>query len=182
MNCAGCLHRDRYSLDTQIVQGVPYRTLSATFSLSLGALSRHRRHVKEMLAARGPAEASEHGSALLARVEEVITEAKAILVEARANKSFGPATQAVNAITRALELIGRVDGSLQSANSGGLHLHKHEHTTIITSLDNDVSFAEMIGEATKGFSVDELMRLKALAASSVHNERATRLLSDSNQT
>jgi len=37
-------------------------------------------------------------------------------------------------------------------------------TTInVANYDNDTDFAAMIGEATKGFSIDEFMRLRALA-------------------
>jgi hypothetical protein len=165
MQCAGCLHRDRDQLDAEMVKGTPYRTLGATFGLSLGALSRHRRHIKEMLAARGPAETSEHGSALLARVEEVITEAKAILTEARANKSFGPATQALNSITRALELCARLSGELQSANAGGLQLHLHKHEHVTNNYMDEREFALLIQEATRNFNPDEISRLRLLAES-----------------
>lgn len=163
MNCAGCLHRDRDLLDAQLVQGVPYRIIAETFDLSLGSISRHKRHVKDMIQARSAAETNEHGSALLARVEEVITEAKAILVDAKAAKSFGPATQALNSITRALELCARLSGELQAANTGGLHLTLNKTTINVANYADDREFALLVSEATKSFNPDEIARLKALA-------------------
>jgi hypothetical protein len=79
MNCAGCLHRDRDQLDAQLVAGIPYRTIASTFDLSLGAISRHKRHVQEMIQARTAEETAAHGSALLDRVTKLVGEAEEIL-------------------------------------------------------------------------------------------------------
>jgi hypothetical protein len=163
MNCAGCLHSNRDALDAQLVQGVPYRSIAAAFDLSLGAISRHRKHVKEMIQARSSVETSEHGSALLARVEEVITEARAILVDAKANKSFGPATQALNSITRALELCARLSGELQAPNSGGIHLTKITNVNV-TNYD-DKELAGLLKEATCGWNPAVIARFQALTDS-----------------
>ena len=165
MNCGPCFHRNRDQIDQQLVDGIPYRSIAQTFGLSLGAISRHRAHVAAMLEERTPEETEKHGSNLMRRVEDVITEAKSILVEAKANKSFGAATQALNAITRALELCGRLSGELQSANSDVINLTLSKTTVNVHSYDDDVEFAQMIGEATNGFDIAEFLRLRALAES-----------------
>jgi len=90
----------------------------------------------------------------------VITEARAILVDAKANKSFGPATQALNSITRALELCARLSGEPQAPNSGGIHLTK---ITNVTVSHDDREIAELVGEATMDFSLNEFERLRMLA-------------------
>jgi hypothetical protein len=74
------------------------------------------------------------------------------------------ATQALNSMTRALELCARLSGELQSANTGGIHLTLNK-TVNLTNYDTDADFAAMIGEATKNFSHAELDRLRSIAES-----------------
>jgi hypothetical protein len=73
--CKACFHLDRAEIDRQIVAGTPFRVIVASTGLSLGALHRHKRHVKEMLAeamALRAGERSERGSALADRVESLL--------------------------------------------------------------------------------------------------------------
>jgi len=88
-------------------------------------------------------------------------------------EEFWPACQALNAIVRALELIGKVDGSLQSS-PGSLHLHKHEHVTIGRDFTDDTEWAMLVREATRNFDEGEIRRLKKLCSG-----RAAALLVDS---
>lgn len=166
MNCAGCLHHNRDLLDAQLVQGIPYRSIAASFNLSLGAISRHKRHIKEMIQARSPDETREHGTVLYNRIERLVAAAEEILEAARVKNDFRGANGALGAAAKLLDLLGRVSGELQAAHAGGIHLTLNQRVTNTTihNYDTDVDFAALIGEATKGFSVDELMRLKSLVA------------------
>jgi hypothetical protein len=168
MNCAGCLHRNRDQLDAQLIQGIPYRTISETFHLSLGAVSRHRKHVREMIQARGESETAAHGSALYDRVEKLVGEAEAILEAAKAKKDFRGANGALGAACKLLDLLGRASGQLQAANAGGIHLTLNQRVTntVINNYDMDVEFAMLVSEATRNFDPVEIGRLKALADSS----------------
>jgi hypothetical protein len=180
MNCSACLHRDRDQLDAQLVQGVPYRTIANTFDLSLGAISRHKHHVQEMIQARTTEETAAHGSALLDRVTKLVGEAEEILKAAKEKNDFRGANGALGAAAKLLDLLGRLSGELHQANAagGGLHLHKHvTNVNIGHDYTNDVEFAQMISEATRGFDPREIERLKTI----VHNERATPVLTDSIQ-
>jgi len=103
---------------------------------------------------------SEHGSALLDRVLRLADEAEKILALRKERNDFRGANGALGAAAKLLDLCGRLSGELQSANAGGT-----QHLTVIPvasiniiNVDNDADFAAMIGEVTKGFSVDELMR------------------------
>jgi hypothetical protein len=167
MPCKACNHRDRDQIDHQLVSGTPLRHLVASTGISIGALSRHRSHVKDILRERTQGEHEEHGSDLLQRVLKLADEAIGILETAKANGNLKAATSAICAAVRVLELTGRLDGSLAQPNAPGIHLTLNQRVTntIINNYDNDVEFAMMIGEATRGFSVDELMRLKVLADS-----------------
>jgi hypothetical protein len=76
-------------------------------------------------------------------------------------------------------LLGRLSGELHQANAagGGLHLHKHVNVTIGHDYTNDLEFAQMISEATRGFDPREIERLRTI----VHSARATPVLTDSIQ-
>jgi hypothetical protein len=172
--CGPCSHRNRDELDAQLIAGVSYRAISKTFQVSIGALSRHKAHVKEMIRERTPGEREEHGSALLDRVEKLVTSAEEILEAAKTKNDFRGANGALGAAAKLLDLLGRLSGELQSANAGGLHLTMNNRVTntIVTTYDNDVEFAQLVSEATRGFNPIEIERLKAL----VNNPSTTPLL------
>jgi hypothetical protein len=177
MGCKLDHHPNRDAIDHQIVAGVPLRQICATFNTSLGVVHRHKTDcIKKLLSQamqHEQGERAERGSALLDRVEKLVTSAEEILEAAKTKNDFRGANGALGAAAKLLDLLGRLSGELQSANAGGLHLTMNRVTNnTIVAVDNDADFAAMIGEATKGFSVDELMRLKAL----VNNPSTTPLL------
>jgi hypothetical protein len=166
--CGPCSHRNRDEIDLQLINGVSFRRIAAAFNLSLGSISRHKAHVKEMIRARTQEQREEHGGVLLSRVEELISETREILTSAKTDKNLTAATSAVNAITRLLELLGRLDGSLQSANAGGIHLRMSKTINVnVHSYDNDVEFALLVKEATRSFDPATIEHLKQLAESAI---------------
>ena len=165
MRCKACNHRNRVEIDREIVYGRPLRPLVASTGLSLGVLHRHKSHIREALQEAMRSEQGEReGQAgdLLQRVHRLADEAIGILETAKVSGNLKAATSAICACTRVLELTGRLDGSLAQPNAPGIHLTQVTNT-IINNYDNDVEFAMLIGEATKGFSYDEFERLRRLA-------------------
>jgi hypothetical protein len=168
--CKPCHHKNRPRIDAQMIDGTPYRIiLTENPDLSLGSLSRHRAHIKQALASAmslRAVERAENGSELLQRVLRLAGEAEGILEDAKSSKNLKAATSAICAAVRVLELVGRLSGELQAPNAGGLHLTLNRVTnTTIHNYGDDAELAQLVGEATKGFSVDELMRLRAIAES-----------------
>ncbi len=165
--CKACFHPDRAEIDRQIVAGTPFRVLVASTGLSLGALHRHKRHVKEMLAeamALRAGERSEHGADLLNRCESLFTQTEEILTTCKADKNFKGAVAAVGALTRVLELLAKLRGELSP--SGGVHLSfTSNKLTINQNAGSDEELAMLIQEATDNFSEATIARLKALAES-----------------
>jgi hypothetical protein len=166
MQCRACSRPDRATIDEKIVSGVPYRLIAASTGLSLGALSRHRAHVKDQLAeaaSHRAAERSEQATTLLDRVESAISDAQAILRDARTSKNLTAATGAVNAVTRLLELLGRVSGELQTASASGIHFSLTKVSNTVNNYGTDDSeLAQLVSEATKGFDPAEITRLRLL--------------------
>jgi hypothetical protein len=181
-SCTACAHRDRAAVDHEIVNGRPLRVVAATFDLSVGALHRHKAHIREALAnaaATALEESSQRSSALLDRVTKLVGEAEEILAAAKSKNDFRGANGALGAAAKLLDLLGRLSGELHQANAagGGLHLHKHvTNVNIGHDYTNDPDWAAMLYEATRGFDPDEIARLKAI----VCNSRATPLLVNSN--
>jgi hypothetical protein len=166
MGCRTCNHRDRDEIDQQIVSGTALRSISATFNVSLGALHRHKEHVKNMIRERTREQRTEHGSDLLQRTEKLVAEALEILATAKSTGNLKAAVAAIGACSRVLELIGKLDGSLAQPNAPGLHLTFNRVTNTIINYNDDRELAELISEATKCFDSKEIARLKALAESS----------------
>jgi hypothetical protein len=166
MRCIVCQHRDSATIDEEIIHGRPLRSISAAFSLSLGTLHRHKSHVRQALTEaiqRTQGERAERGDDLLQRTQRLADEAIGILETAKASGNLKAATAAICACTRVLELTGRLDGSLTQPTMPGVHLHLSK-TTVNVNYGDDKEFALLISEATKGFDLDEIQRLKALAS------------------
>jgi hypothetical protein len=165
-HCKPCGDPRRTEIDTELIRGTPLRSVSQSFGISVGSLHRHKAHIKEDLALAirsQPGEREERASGLLSRVEELITEAKSICTEARADKKFAAASNALNTVRGALELLGKLNGEL--AQPGSLHLTQIRVTNTVNNYGDDRELAELIAEATKGFDPIEIARLRALACS-----------------
>jgi hypothetical protein len=165
-HCRYCFHPRRDEIDRLYIAGTPLRTIIANFGGSLGAASRHRQHVKDLIKDRLPGERAEIGSDLIHRVESLLDEAKGILSTAKTKENLTAAVAAVNACTRLLELVGRLDGTLVQPNTPGLHLTLNRVTNTTINAGSDEELAILVAEATDHFSEATIARLKALAAAS----------------
>jgi hypothetical protein len=165
MNCRGCVHAKRAEIDQAIIAGTAYRIISQTYGLSLGAISRHKEHVKQTLGEaiqRRDGERQERGSHLLERVERLVGEAEGILVCAKSSQDWKGATAALGAAARLLELLGRLSGELVNQNAPGVHLTLNRVTTTINNYGSDEELAQLVMEATNNFSTDTIEHFRAL--------------------
>jgi hypothetical protein len=163
--CKPCRHPLRDEIDAKLVAGTPLRTLRDSYHISLGSLSRHREHVKNMIRERTDGQRQEHGSELLARVLRLAGEAEEILQSAKAASNLKAATSAIVAAVRTLELVGRLSGELAQPNTPGLHFHVDKSTHI--NVNYDFELAVLVKEATKNFDAKAIAELKALADSAI---------------
>ena len=167
MPCKPCSHRDRILVDQQLIDGQPIRAISARTGLSVGSLHRHKSHIRIELgraAQAREASDSERGSELLIRVNDVIRTAQELLVAAKADKSYTAAVAALNTIVRALEVIGKVDGSIPQSTQGGVHLTLSKTTNVNVRMDGDEEeLAALVSEATNSWDPATVERLKRIA-------------------
>jgi hypothetical protein len=170
MSCKACRHPQRDTIDRQLIAGTPLRHIVASTGLSLGGLSRHRTHLKQMmgdaLKDRTESERVENGSDLLQRVQKLVDEAEGVLQAAKAAGNLKAATAAICAAVRTLELVGRLTGELQTANTPGLHLtlQNNRITNVVNIHQDDVEIAQLIAEGTNNFDPREISRLRELVA------------------
>jgi hypothetical protein len=161
------MHVDRDQIDKLYVQGHPLRTIISRFGGSLGSASRHRKHVAAVIRERLPAERERIGTRLIDRVEGLIKKAERICELATEDKKYAAAANAINSVSRALQLLGTLTGEItQPVNTPGLHLSLHRTTIHINAADDEQELAKLIAEATNSFDPVEIQRLKALLAES----------------
>jgi hypothetical protein len=67
--CSVCSHPSLAEIDRNLMQGVPYRTLSGQFGLSPSALCRHTKHLARQLNLQRRRQDQSHQAALLDRLE-----------------------------------------------------------------------------------------------------------------
>ncbi len=112
--CTVCDHPDREEIDRQLVCGTPYRIIADRFSLSFGAVARHKdNHIPATLAQAHDADEVAQGDDLLAQVKGLQAEAQDILTEARAAGDLKTALQGIGKARDCLELLFKVEGRLQ---------------------------------------------------------------------
>jgi hypothetical protein len=88
MNCKPCTHTQRDRIDADLIRGRPLRAISSEYGCSLGSLSRHRQHVRELIREHVTGDREERGSNLFNRVEKLVGEAEEILASAKSEKNL----------------------------------------------------------------------------------------------
>jgi hypothetical protein len=105
-------------------------------------------------------------TSLLAKIEEVIADAKSITKTAEKKGDFHAALSGLRTITHALEVLGKVSGELQTP--GAFHFHKHQSVHLHGTLPEneaaiEIELARKVAEITDNFSPEKIAELKQLA-------------------
>jgi len=116
--CTVCDHPDREEIDRQLVCGTQYRIIADRFSLSFGAVARHKDgHIPAVLVKAQDAGEVAQGDTLMDQVRALQAEAVDILTEARAAGDLKTALQGIGKARDCLELLFKVEGRLQGQQS-----------------------------------------------------------------
>ena len=112
--CTICTHDQREEIDKALVSGTPYRNISKRFSVSMGALSRHRAdHLPSHLAKAQEAREVAQADDLLAQVRDLQTKALRILARAEKTGRLRTALAGIREARANLELLAKLLGELQ---------------------------------------------------------------------
>lgn len=115
--CTICTHPQREEIDRALVEGESFRNMARRFGVSLGALHRHRTHIRDDVQQAIEAKAVRSGRSVLDRIRELNREARSLLEEARSRGRYAAAVQAIGAATRLLELEAKLLGELDERPS-----------------------------------------------------------------
>jgi hypothetical protein len=121
--CTICAHDQRHSINVALVQREPYRAVARQYGVSRDALARHsREHLPKLLVKASRSVEAADADDLLARVEELFGEAKAVLEAAKGEHDYRIVLAAIDRAGRQLELLARLRGEL---NEQAINLHLH---------------------------------------------------------
>lgn len=117
-HCTICEHPERVEIDSQIIEGKSFRNITEHFSISLGALHRHKSdHIDENLAKAKEAQEVTQADNLLDQVRDLQKKALSILSKAEAEKDYRAATGAIREARGCLELLARLLGGLKEGQT-----------------------------------------------------------------
>ncbi len=116
--CTICDHPQRVEVDRQLIEAESFRNISERFSISLGALHRHKSdHIDENLAKAKEAQEVAQADNLLDQVRGLQKKALNILSKAEAAKDYRAATGAIREARGCLELLARLLGELNEGQT-----------------------------------------------------------------
>jgi hypothetical protein len=163
--CTICHHPQREEIVVSLFRDGT-RAKARRFQVSLPALDRHKRHFPDTIVRAQQAEVVSEAASLLSRVENLMRESEKIAAAAKLEKNWPAATSALREARNCLELLGKLRGELQQANTVHLHKHAHLHTAaaVPTSAPElELEIARRVSEATDNFDPAEIAGLRSLA-------------------
>lgn len=111
--CSVCLHDKRDAIDQALIRGTSYRNIMEQYNLSLGAVSRHyHNHLPETLRKAHAIKEVASADKLLARIEDLITEAEGLLEYGKSKKEGRDWKSGLQELRKCFELLARVSGVL----------------------------------------------------------------------
>jgi hypothetical protein len=110
------------------------------------------------------AEVVSEATSLLSRVENLMQESEKIAAEAKIEENWSAATSALREARSCLELLGKLRGELQQADTVHLHKHAHLHAAGVptSASELELEIARRVSEATDNFHPAEIARLRSL--------------------
>lgn len=111
--CTICKHKQRDAIDTALVAGETYRYVSKQWSISVGALERHKaEHIPALIIRAHDAHAIATADELLDQLGELAEDARRIKGECERLKDFRTALAGIRELVRILELLAELRGKL----------------------------------------------------------------------
>jgi hypothetical protein len=166
-HCTICRHPQHEEIALSLFRDGT-RATARRFQVSLPALDRHKGHLPSTLARAQQAQEVMDATALLARVGEVVNDARRITRQAEEREELSTALAGLKTITHSLELFGKLNGELQRGRAVQVGVAVNvlsPQPGTRSEADLDVMIAQRVSEATNGFDPAEIARLKFLAES-----------------
>ncbi|MDO4356535.1 MAG: hypothetical protein Q4E13_08510 [Clostridia bacterium] len=124
--CSVCAHEQSEQITSELVNGVPLRTLAEKYGLSVGALHRHKQHIVAQMANSGDVGELQEPGTVLKRIADLDERADRLYREAVKNKDLLNATRALKELREIISLYAKLTGEL---NTQAQVVHQHLHVT-----------------------------------------------------
>jgi hypothetical protein len=118
--CSVCAHKDHYQIDRDIINGVPYPTLSHTYGLKVDSLKDHKRygHLSKTIQEGKKAEDEKAGLELNALLEECLEISLGSAREARQARDYRAIGSIMAGPYKAAEILSRANPDGDKEESG----------------------------------------------------------------
>ncbi len=112
--CKACSHKKRKEIDRDLVDSVPYRTITKKYDITRQSLIRHKdNHLPaELVKAKEVKEVIQAGD-LLDRLVGLQLEARDILDKVKKSESYTTALAAIRELSRLMEIEAKVTGEIK---------------------------------------------------------------------
>ena len=117
MVCKICSHPERAAIDRAIVEQRSLRDIASQYGISRSSVDRHKSHIPKALANAKKAETVAESNSLLSRVENWISRCERLFDRAEAAGEWSGAASAAREVRSNLELLGKLNGELQTAGA-----------------------------------------------------------------
>lgn len=123
--CSACKHLERPAIDSAIVSDEPVTDIAKRFGLDRLVITRHRKHVVEMVAKSPRAEVIAQADSIVAQILDLETLMRSVLAEAIKNKDNRTMFAAFDRVVNVLKLRSEISGELK---------HPHQMTNNFISI------------------------------------------------
>ena len=137
--CFICRHSERQAIEKAIIERVPYREIGERYGFSTNAVSGHKRHMAEKIAAGQKAIDVSAASVLLEECQAMKRKSLQLMAKAEKAKDIKTAIAALRAQKDIVELLAKVCGELYSVKSINVTMSPQWLSlkkTIVLSLEN----------------------------------------------
>ena len=154
--CKVCTHKDRKSIDRQIVSGVPMPQLSRQYGMSEDSLRNHRdKHISRQMQTASEQIAKRQGIDLFARTEKLMLTLEELVDQAKEKGKHDRLLQGVRELRSTYELIAKFqwavqqqeqaeEGFIEERDRSPLNDTIHHNVQFLTKEEKEVYFGVLI--------------------------------------
>jgi hypothetical protein len=159
--CSACKHLERPAIDNAIVNDEPIADIAKRFSLDRFVITRHKKHVIELVAKSPKVEVIAQADTIVAQIIDLETLMRGVLGEAIKNKDNRTMFAAFDRVVNVLKLRSEISGELkprQQMTNNFISIHaggqKGFHDQLEQLIDRARLFKPDGGGASKALPID----------------------------
>jgi hypothetical protein len=161
-SCKACVHPQRARIEDAILRREPHAKIGERYGISLYSIYRHSKHLGRSVVCNGD-------RPLIDRVEALMDRLESLSAKAQSAKEWHASVAAMKEVRCSLELLAKLTGQMPSAGQGvhvnvGVAVNTGSQAHDLSDRDLDVQIALSVAEATNGFDLDTIEKLKRLVA------------------